>query len=364
MRPNTWLYLIGGLLLTFLALRFVLPYVLPFVLAGFFAVLIDPLVGWLERKVRLGRGLAVAAVLIVILAALVLGLVAGVSRLATEAADLVVDLPEYYARAEAFTEAWLARLGELSANLPDPVRGALEGQVTAMYGGLGRIARTLLDSVAGLPRTLMFTFVAGLATFFISRDKREINRFFISLLPAAWRARALAAQREVLSSFLGYIRAQLVLVLLTTTGSIIGLGLIGAPYALLIGITAGLLDLFPMVGPATLFIPWGLYHLLFANAGFGLRILIVLATVTALRQLVEARVIGSRIGLHPLATLVALYMGLAIFGARGLLIGPLTAIVLKAMAQSGLWPGYPSGGAAVTAPPPVRRTAGPTGPAR
>ncbi len=350
MRPATWLYLAGGLLLGFLALKFVLPYLLPFVLAAFIAVLIDPLVNGLERRLRVGRGLATTVVLLIVLAGLVGGIIAGISRLTVEAGEILTDLPGIQAR----TEVWLARLGEVSTSLPDPVRKTFEEQVTSISGGLSAVAKGLANSLAGLPRALMFIFVTGLATFFISRDKREINRFLVGLLPPAWRDRARAVEREVLASFLGYIRAQLVLVLLTAVGSIIGLGLVGAPYALLLGAAAGLLDLFPMVGPATLFFPWGLYHVFLGDHVFGLRILIVLGAVTAVRQLVEARVIGARIGLHPLATLIAIYLGLAVFGGQGLLIGPLAAIVLKALAQSGLWPGYPPGGAATDRHPSSR----------
>ncbi|MHB0885023.1 MAG: sporulation integral membrane protein YtvI [Bacillota bacterium] len=332
----TWLYLGAGLLLGFLTLKFVLPYLLPFVLAAFIAVLIDPLVSWMARRLRMRRGLAVAVVLLVVLAALTAGIITGVSRLAVEAKEITDDLPRW----QNMAEGWLSRLGELSMSLPDPVRQAIENQMATVSDGLSALADSLVNSLAGLPRAMMFIVVTCLATFFISRDKREINRFLVGLLPEAWRGQARAVEREVLSSFLGYIRAQLVLVLLTAVGCIIGLGLVGAPYALLIGVGAGILDLFPMIGPATLFLPWGLYHVFLGDHGLGLRLLIVLGVVTAVRQLIEARVIGARIGLHPLATLMAIYLGLAVFGGQGLLIGPLAAVVLKALAQSGLWPNY------------------------
>ena len=350
MRPTTLLYLAAGLFLSFVTLRFALPYLLPFVLAAFMAVLIDPLVNWMERRLRVGRGLAVAGVLLFVLAALGSGIVIGVSRLALEAGEIADDLPRWQAAAEG----WLTRLGEVSTNLPGPVRQALEGQVASLSRGLSTAANGLINSLAGLPRALMFIFVTVLATFFISRDKREINRFFLGILPPSWRVKARAVEREVLASFLGYIRAQLVLVLLTAVGSVIGLGLIGAPYALLIGAAAGLLDLFPMIGPAALFLPWGLYHLFFGAHDFGLRVLIVLGVVAGVRQLIEARVVGARIGLHPLTTLIAIYLGLAVFGGEGLIIGPLAAVVIKALFQSGLWPGYPPGAGSSEKGPPFR----------
>ncbi|HEY3315677.1 MAG TPA: sporulation integral membrane protein YtvI [Bacillota bacterium] len=346
MRPRTLAYLGLGLVAAFLALKFVLPYLLPFLLAAFVAVLIDPVVNWLENRVHLGRGLAVGAVLLLIVAGLSTGVVVGLYRLALEASDLSVDLPGYYAQAQTLIETWLSRLGEISSSLPAPLNDALQAQAQSAYSLLSKVAAALLNSVASLPGTVMFTVVTGLGTFFISRDKRQINRFILSLLPLAWRERAQTAERRVMASFLGYIRAQLVLVLLTTVGSIVGLGLIGAPYALLLGFGAGLLDLFPMVGPATMYLPWALYHVFFGNPGFGLRILAVFAVVAGVRQLLEARVVGARIGIHPLATLMAIYLGLAIFGARGLIIGPLTAIIIKALAESGLWPSLPPSGGA------------------
>ena len=71
---------------------------------------------------------------------------------------------------------------------------------------------------------------------------------------------------------------------------------------------------------------------------FAVKLLIVYATVSALRQMTESKVVGDQVGLHPLAVLLSIYLGIKFFGALGVVFGPLITILLKAMITSGLLP--------------------------
>lgn len=331
---------IGVLLGLYLVYRHLLPLVLPFALAGAIAVLIEPLVGGMERRLKLPRTLAAGLTLLALLGLVLLFLFVGISRIAAEARLLLDDVPGAYARVEADVQRLMDRLAEWFGTLPPAVRDALEQQRAAVLGTvrvwLGRLVAAMQGWIASLPDLLVQVLVVALATFFISRDKAVVVRFLLELVPEPWRSAVEGMARGLARSFVGFIVAMFVLVVLTALVTAVGLAALGSRYALLLGGLAGLLDVLPVLGPSLLFVPWGLYHIIFGELYFGVGLLVLWGVVSGARTLLQAQIIGERIGLHPLTTLLALYVGVKVFGPSGFILGPLTAVLLKAMTRAGL----------------------------
>lgn len=329
------LFILGG----YLAARYVLiPYFLPFLLAVALAVLIDPLVDVAERRLRLSRGMAVFTVLVMVIGVLAAGLAWGTAKLVLELAELGRELPETYAWLLEYVDRLPGMFGEISAGLPDPLRAAIDGQLAVLYEGATGFLSAVIGGIRAVPAALTMAAITVMATFFISRDKRLVARYLLGLLPRTWRERAVLAESEVLAATMGFIRAQLTLISLTAALSVAGLVFIGAEYALLLGLLAGILDIFPLIGPGAVYVPWIIYCLFSGNPGTALRLGALFGILVMIRQGVEARVIGERIGIHPLATLVSIYLGFKFFGAAGFIAGPLAAIIVKAVVRSGLIP--------------------------
>ncbi|MDI3281231.1 MAG: sporulation integral membrane protein YtvI, partial [Bacillota bacterium] len=314
------LYLAGAVVLAYLAFRFVLAYLLPFLVAVFLALLIDPIVGKLERRLHLPRGLAVLLTLLLLLAVAGLVLVTAIASLAAELTRLVDALPEYEDLAVQWVNMWTERFSFFYAGLPKPLLAALDDAEKKFYTGLAELAQQILASLQHLPDFLAFFLMVVVATFFISRDKESLAQFLLRLVPPRWREKAEEIQRNVARGVWGVLRAQALLVSLTIILTLLGLSLLEVPYAWLLALVAGFLDLAPMIGPSALFLPWIAYQLLIGNVGRALALGIVLAVILGLRQLLEPRVMATQTGLHPLATLAALYLGYRLLGASGLLI--------------------------------------------
>lgn len=333
------------LLVLYLVYRYLLPLVLPFAVAAAIAVLMDPLVALLQRRLRLPRGLAVGVTLLGLVSLVLLFLFAGVTRLAAEARLLFDDVPFAYARMEANVEELLGRWGQWLGSLPPAVRDLLEQQRAAVLltarSWLGRTASGLQAWVTALPDLVVHVLVVAIATFFISRDKAWVRNFLLSMVPRPWRDPVAGMARQLVQSFVGFTVAMFLLVVLTAVVTSVGLAVLGSRYALLLGGLAGVLDVLPVLGPSLLFVPWGLYHVVFGEFIFGVGLLVLWGVVTAARTVLQAQVIGERIGLHPLVTLISLYAGAQLLGPSGFILGPLTAVLLKAMVDAGLltWDG-------------------------
>ncbi|HEX6988537.1 MAG TPA: sporulation integral membrane protein YtvI [Bacillota bacterium] len=329
---------LGGLYLLF---QVILEYVFPFMLAVVLAILLDPLVNRLERRARLPRSLAVGIVLVLIAVILVLFLVVGVARIAAELQVLAAAFPAYYRQLESEAARLWDLYGQWLEQLPPTLQEQLQERqdelVRSASTQLGSLADTLQNLVlAGLPNLLLVILFTLIATFFISRDREAVRDFVLYLAPAPWRDPLSRLLRRLAESLVGFVNAMIALILLTTAATTVGLALLGAPFAVLLGFTSGLLDLLPIIGPALLFVPWGTYHILLGDVWFGLRLLLLYGVISVVRTVAQAQIIGDRVGLHPLTTLASLYIGVRLFGGAGVIIGPVTAVIIQAMRDVGM----------------------------
>lgn len=343
-----WLWSVAALALfllaSYAAVRWLLPAVLPFVLGAVLAELVNPLVDWLsaERgRVRLPRGLAAGLVVGAAAALLVLVATLAVARLVREMYDLLQALPYYYAMGVDLAGRWSAALGAFSGTLPRAVQDLVQellGQAQALLKTALPTAAAALQAFASLPALLTDVLVTFLVAFFLSRDRRAVGRFLLGLLPAGIRAQVREVKDRVWAAAMGWAKAQVLLVTLTATFSTAGLLALGADYAVLAGLLVGVADILPLVGPALIYIPWVAFQFLTGHTAMGLKILALYAVVAGIRQFLEPKLVAEQTGLHPLATLAALYLGFKAFGAVGFVLGPLLAILLKALVQSNLLP--------------------------
>jgi len=326
-----------------LVIKYLLPYVLPFVLAAIFALAIDPLVSLLEVRLHIHRGWAtILGLAIVLLAVGVLG-AALVSQLVAELTTMAARAPDY----AAWVVTEIQRIGAMvdrllgeyaPAGIPAPVMYRLQQQLDAVGAALQGWANGLLTGMVRLPSGFMLVTVTVLATYFIIKDKRLVVSALLGFLPTNWRHGAAQIKTDLWVTAAGYVRAELILIVFTITIATAGLVVLRARFAILLGLLAGLLDLLPVVGPAMLFVPWAIYSMLAGSVSFGIGLFITLLVMFTVRQLLEPRLLAGQLGLHPLITLMAIWLGLQVFGTWGLVIGPFLAVLVRSLVRANIIP--------------------------
>ena len=108
-------------------------------------------------------------------------------------------------------------------------------------------------------------------------------------------------------------------------------------YIFTIGILVGILDILPILGPGTLFIPWIIWEIISGDTGFAVSLLVLYVIISVVRQFLEPKIIGDNIGLHPLATLISLYVGLQLGGIVGMIAGPVLLVIFIACYRVGVF---------------------------
>lgn len=332
-----------GFLVAYYILKNIFAYLMPFIFAMLLAGLIEPFVGFLEKNLKLKRGVAVSIALGLIVSLLIFMIVFGTSRLFFELDRLLKNLPDFQEMMKKLEDFWSERnLLETfeSWDLAPQFQRAIEEGLEAVYKSLESFLKGLFQALQDGARwavKLVINFVISfLAAFFISKDKKELGGYFNNLIPERFREDFNFFKGEMAAGAVGFIRARFILISISTFLIVLALELFASPYSLILGLICGILDFIPVIGPGLLLIPWALYLFLVGNKVFALQIIALYLAHSILRTMLEPRVIGRNIGVHPLATLISVYLGLKIFGALGVIIGPAFVIATKAIFRTGL----------------------------
>ncbi|MDD4782202.1 MAG: sporulation integral membrane protein YtvI [Syntrophaceticus sp.] len=314
---------------------------LPLLIAYVIAVLVKPVIDLFEYKFHFARTPTTLVVLIVFLVIIGVFLYLLASNIIAELVDLTIMLSSLSNElnlnsAMDSLQRILQRLHLPSSYIQD-AWNELWGGLDVVRGGISGLLAQVFNFIAALPEYLIVLVLMIIASFFFARDHEEIKTGMIALaerwLPDSWMAGARRIGIGLQKALHGYIKAILVLISITGFISLIGLSILGVEYAHILAIIMALLDLLPIIGPGAIFIPWAIWAFFTGSPAFGLGLLILYGIIIVIRQILEPKVVGDRIGLHPLTTLISIYVGYALFGIWGFILGPAVVITYKAFTE-------------------------------
>jgi predicted PurR-regulated permease PerM len=331
-RRALWWTAIGGVILA--ALYWLGPVLAPFLLAAVLAYVCQPLVLWLGGK-RLPRTLAVLAVMLVEALALVILALTVLPLFAQEITQLSVRLPMFLDRMNEIVAPWLASKFGITVGLDAAsVKDAIHHSI-ANSEGLGmKILSSLHLGGLGLLGLFANLVLTPVVQFFLMRDWELIASRIDVLIPRAWHERVIGFVHESDQALGQYLHGQILVILIMCAFYTTGLWLAGLEFALPIGMITGTLVFVPYVGAATGLVLGSLAALLQFQDWTGLAFV---WAVFALGQVLEGnfitpRLVGRRIGLHPVAVIFALLAFGQVLGLVGLLIAlPASAVLLVAL---------------------------------
>lgn len=324
--------------------RYLLPLVVPFLVAYILALALKPGAAWLEKKSQFtikGRhyGLPIGIIggieLLLLLSLLGIGLYFGGRKLCEEAKMLSDAFPVWINR----LDIWLTGACHRTEGLLNLKEGCLVLVLRDMIRDLGKAAKgaampflmvnsmTLVSWAVKITVVTVILFVGTMLSLQEMDElrKRKRNSMF-------YREFALLSKRLVMVGN-AYLKTQLLIMLLTTLVCTAGLFLIGNPYYIMAGIGIGLLDALPIFGTGTALIPWTVF--MFVNEEWvkGFVLLGIYIVCYFLREIMEAKLMGDKVGLSPLETLVAMYVGLQLFGLLGFILGPIGLLIIEDLVE-------------------------------
>lgn len=331
------------LLLFVLFYKYILPILTPFII-GF---CVASLVHFILKRLRLTgkkHDKVIASVMCVGIYAAIAGLLFLFgATIVSQVRDFATALPGLF---DTYLYPFFPRCAEYIAATLDPIDPALVDWIfevgKSLASTLGEFATNLsaaavklvASGAVSIPGLLIQIILTIVSTFYIATDYDRILDFLKKQIPETKRELTLQAFQYAEKAVFAFIKSYVTIFFLTWFELSVGLMILGIPYAVVIALAIAFFDLMPILGTGGILLPWAVILLFMGNYPLAVGILVLYLVVVAVRNAVEPRIVGDRIGLHPLATLVALVLGLQLMGLVGMLLFPIVLVAITNLRAS------------------------------
>lgn len=347
------LIVILGIISLILAIIYVTPLVYPFIIGWMLAFAINPIVNVMNRKLKVPRWLGVAITLLLFVASMLTIVSALVTRIVVEIIHLSKSLDstivwwrDQFERIVASPEiqGFIEKLNAFYQNNPN-YQQTINTRISDTANVLAKTSSTIINDfligivnlISSLPNIATITLVVLLAAFFIGKDwYRHLDKMG-DWIPSGIRKTTTVVWNDLLKALFGYLRAQFIMISITMVVVTIGLLILGVNYAITIGMLIGLVDLLPYLGVGAAMIPWIAYTFIYGDLSLGIGLSVLYGVILVVRSMLEPKVLASSVGLAPLPTLIAMYVGLKLFGVLGLIIGPVSLVILSTIHRANVF---------------------------
>ncbi len=329
-------FLFAVIAVFFVALYLARNVLTPFAIAFALAYLLDPLADKLERW-GLSRTMSVSTILFSFFLMVVLTALLLIPLLRIQVEHLASSLPDYMGQVMSWLQPILDQVSLIDpAKIKMHLKDVFEKLGTLPLLALGSATEMLWSSLSGLMNILLVLvniLIIPVAMFYLLRDFDGINRKLGKLIPRRYRREMVNIVKEIDEVLSGFVRGQLMVATLMSGLYTLGLFLCGTPMSLFIGPLAGYANLVPYLGLILGFVPAAILTLLQYQDWMALLgVTVVFAVVQALESMViTPRVVGDKIGLHPVVIMLAVLVGGELFGFVGVLLGVPAAAVLNVL---------------------------------
>lgn len=323
--------IIGITLAVYVCIRWLLPLVIPFFIAFLLAKLINPLVAKLDEKLSWKR--SIWSTFLVGLLFLMLGflLLVFLKTLLVQIKTVVENLEIYKQQTGDFFHECCCQVENFTGIQAKTIEEGVEKQLPELMQHVkSNVVPVLMNGTISYAKNIFIwvgiCFVVIISTVLILKDYQKIRS---SLEHHPIGQMGLKVCRRTYEAGGAYIKAQLIIMLIITTVCVIGLYLSGNEYALLTGCGIGICDAMPFLGTGTIFVPWAVIEMLQGKYMLAAIYTVIYTICTLLREILEPKLLGNKLGMHPLAVIVSIYVGLGVYGLWGFALGPLSYILIR-----------------------------------
>ena len=329
----------------YVVLRYAMGVLIPFLFAWAIAIPVAALAKRSERKLGGKRRAWVYFYIFIFFGVIFIVGALIVGKIVSEAADFFVYVSE---NGEALEES-INKILALPSKIPI-LNKLSEIDLKGFGSYISNIAASIAESIAaaggetfisvlggavvGTPKMLISAVVAILSSLYLALDYDKIKEYLYSLLSEERRERTMELADRIGKGIRGSMGAYGKLVVITFAELYIGLFLLGRSYSFITAIAVAFFDILPFFGAGMVLVPWGIILLASGNYGVGIGMLVLFGIIEVIRQIIEPRLIGKSIGIHPLASRLSMYVGFRLFGFWGMIIAPVGVLTLKEILES------------------------------
>lgn len=309
----------------YLGYRFLMPAVLPFLIAWILAVWLYPISLKIEKKTKIKKTLTGTILLAILCGIIGFLLYKGIEELFSQIKTAVSHYQVLQAWCISLLDRCCKMIQEVTGIEAAKSRGYLvnsfEGMQEQILAALSPGTMTALfhgvENILLLVSALIVTLITAIL---MISDMENIQR---RIWDYSWLVGIRRVIRRLQKTTVTYLKAQVILMALVAAVCAAGFWMMKSPYFLILGIALGVLDAIPLIGTGTFLYPAAVVFLIRGQAGIAVGCVLLDIVTSILREVLEPRLLGEKLGVSPIAVVAAVYLGVLLFGGWGVILGPL-----------------------------------------
>ncbi len=327
--------------------KYVINLFLPFIIGYIYVSLVRPFAKFFKKRLKLPGG--ISAIIVMILSIGVVGGIASlvIIRVVNEIRNLYEHFPAIYESAVMTYESTKQQLWGVFESLPENLQATLQelGQdMTERIADFINVKSAPVISYAGatakaIPKVFIGFVVFLLSSFFMLSESDKFSGLFAKYIPKKITERWDNIKHEIKTYLGGYIQAQAIIMSIAFFIIFIGLSVLDVSYALLIAIGVAVLDALPFFGSGAVLWPWALVRFINGDMKMGISLMVIYIIIIVTRQFIEPKIVSKRMGTNSMLTLISMYVGYKTFSIGGMILGPITLVLIISLYRAGLFDG-------------------------
>lgn len=310
---------------------------LPIILAYLTALLLEPVVLKIGERFRLKR-IANVSIFVVIFSIISILLCLLVGYIAwKQFSAFLLHFPEYNNQLSAIWIQMQSKLAIYTNPLPLELIIQIQLLISRGFASLENFALSLTNLnywsalLTHLPTVLFDVFIYWIVLYMLLLDLPSINKKLLSPVPFHHQQKIILIAQRVKIALFGFIKAQILVAICIFIVAFLAFLLLNIPFPFIIALLLVILDVIPFLDSFVLLGPWAIYSMVTGQYVLGIALIILTVVLFLIRRMIEPKVIGDKIGLSSLSTLIAMFVGFKIFGFIGILIGPLLVVMIMTL---------------------------------
>lgn len=313
---------------------------MPFLIAFLISLMIEPAIKYLMKKTKISRKMSSIIIFLIVFSIIIGSVIWGTTTLISESTNLLQALNLYIDKAYTQIQDVIGKMSitkiSVSKNVLNLMQDTSKELLVKVSKWLTSFLTKLIDIITSIPTIGIYMVITILSLYFICTDRIYILDFMEQHMPKKWVQKIGIHIREITRNLGGYLKAQMILILVSFVISVIGLYIfkfvgMNVKYPLLIALAIGFVDALPILGSGSVMVPWAIISALNGDLRLGVSILILWIIMSLVRQFLEPKIVSGKIGIHPIFTLIAMYTGFKVMGVMGMLVGPIVLIIIKSV---------------------------------
>ncbi|WP_019850564.1 sporulation integral membrane protein YtvI [Desulfitobacterium sp. PCE1] len=319
---------------------YTLPYFTPFIFALLFALLLEPFNQYLMRWPRINRPIAANISYFMFLGGFLLLSFFLITKIITEAYELIKFIQRNIPNIQLWFNDANQRINEIILVFPPELGSQINQAITSFVNELSTVnllatwgAQTI-SITASIPIFFITLLIFFIALYMINLNLTTMNQRFFSYFKDESKPKVIAVLADLRNATIGFLKAQVILSTLTYFVSLGGLLILGMRYALVLALLIVIVDILPILGTGSVLVPWGIVLITLGDIFSGIGLILLFVIITVFRKIIEPKILGERIGLGPLSTLISIWVGFKVMGVLGVFLAPLVLILYKALVKA------------------------------